>query len=44
MPSAMLGSVSDKQFGWMLSKSLPVLRISLNRQACVLRDARSYPA
>jgi len=29
-PNAMLGSVSDKQVGWMLSKSLPVLRISLN--------------
>ena len=29
-PSAMFGSVSDKQVGWMLSKSLPLLRISLN--------------
>ena len=29
-PRAMFGSVSDKQVGWILSKSLPVLRISLN--------------
>ena len=30
MPSAILGSVSERHVGCMLSKSLPVLRISLN--------------
>src|SRR5580704_1996053 len=30
MPSAILGSVSDRQVGWMLSKSVPFLRICLN--------------